>query len=415
LFLSAGCSDFFNPTIVEEVKGPSSDLPNPFEKETGEGSNPFPKDFDPNAGTFSEAKMLANIGLNVIFPEARNFRVEVEALKLRLSEYCQDLQSMEPLKTQWKNAMKAYHKLAAIPVGPLAENDRLAMAYLYSWPSANSCGVDVQVEKMSRIGKIEGELIVSVKGLDALEYLIFEDQLQSTCNLNSPLFRKVKDWVERPESEKRKDRCAFSKHLMSEIESIANWLESSWDPQKRNFSKELYEGKGFSSVHEAVNAVSDAMFAIEEVKDERLGVPLGLHSDCTADQCPERVEHPWSQSEWTAIEQRVLGFEAVYFGGYDKVSKHFGFDDFLNSSGHGAVASSLKEKFLAVEALLKDAKAQGPLTAQVQASSGCGSQGSPEKLCQLFWAVKNLSSSLKLDLLSALSLKAPPVYQGDND
>lgn len=395
LLLTAACSDFF--------KGPS-DMPSG----------------DPNAGSFRDDKMLANIGLNVLVPLAREFRERAEILEREIEGLCVGSDD-RPAREAWRAAMLAFHRLDAVPVGPLAESGRALRAEIYGWPVFNACGVDLEVVKLSQ-GHVPPErLLYTMKGLGALEYLIFEAGLGTQCNPVNPNHRPAFAWAGKPDPEKRRDRCQYAKTVAARLADDARVLESAWNPDGGNFTKTLINGSRFASLSEAVNAMSDAMFSLEEVKDLRLGRPLGLHQDCSEPEkkCPADVEHRWSGLAVQAVMARLEGFAGV-FNGTGRAHAGFGFDDRLRESGHDSVVKNVLSALNQAQATAARVKGLGRLDDMIRAMDPAACAATNEEhpavpACLLHRHVRALSSVLKTEFLTALALKAPPAHQGDND
>lgn len=418
--LMISCSDFLNSK--DSPKSPS--LPKP----TG-GNNPFPTGFDPNAGEFSESKMLANIGLNVIAPLTKEFRLQSEILESDVNELCEELNKGQQAKAQeelvqkrWSKVMLTYHALDAVPVGPLDDQGRLLSDNIYGWPSFNACGIDLEVVKLSQSGANNPKMLFTLKGLGAIEYLFFDSNLSTQCNALNPNHKPAFDWAAKPTIEKRKDRCQMARQLMADLVGNAQRLESAWNPAGQNFSKVLVDNSRFPSIKAAVNAMSDALFSVEDVKDLRLGRPLGLHKDClSADRkCASLTEHRWSNLGLRAISARLRGFRAAFFGSQDVAGKGFGFDDDLKSIGREDVANNIANYLNQALATAESTDGLGGLQAQIEAMNPSECQATSDdnplvKPCLLHRHVKQLTSKLKTEFLIALSLRAPPTHQGDND
>ncbi len=278
------CADFFNSN---ESQSPAV-MP-----EFGQGAKPFPPGFDPNSGSFTDAKMLSNIGLFVIAPQAKQLRLESELLLIDLQKWLKSLNSSdgtankELAQKSWTQAMLTFHSLDAVPVGPLSSTEVRISEQIYSWPYMNLCGVDHEV--VAR--RLQAPDLFTLKGLAALEYLLFEKNLTSECNPRNPRNQVVLDWTQKPALEKEKDRAAFAILIAQDLIARTKQLENLWDPTSLNYTMLLVNGSLYPRMSDAVNAMSDSLFNIEKVKDLRLAKPLGLHKECEADKCPEATEH----------------------------------------------------------------------------------------------------------------------------
>lgn len=411
-----GCGDFLNSSSSnkDSQTNPQGKL----------GNNPFPPGYDPNSEEFSESHMLANIGLNIIYPGVKDLRLQTELLQSKVKTYCDVLSiegsyvgAEETAKGQWRQTMLSFHKVDAAPVGPMTDDGLFIAQNLYAWPNVNSCTIDVEVEKLARTKVPNRRLLVNAKGLGAVEYLLFSEVDSSNCPLGSPRFANLKKWLEKEEREKKLDRCQFALQLTSELVTHAGSLEEAWDPAGANFSKVMVDGLRYPTVKEAVNDLSDAIFMIEKIKDERLGVPLGLHNSCPTSKCEDQIEHPWSGLPFEAMQARLEGFKQVFFGSSHPGLSGYGFDDDLKSMGREDVAQRMQQAVELAEAQLAKTKAAGSYPEQLSKmdAGACQNTSSEVPLCRLFRSVREISNLMKTDFLTALSLRAPPVFQGDND
>lgn len=416
----SSCSDFTNSKkdAPDSGSNPTPQDPTP---------NPFPPGYDkPNEQPFTEERMLVNIGVNVIAPQVRRFRLQTELLQNQVQEYCQALQTEEDIerkeenvREQWIEAMLEYHRLEAAPVGPLSDSQLVLASKIYSYPYTNTCGLDFHIAR-GNIANLP-QLPFSIKGLATLEYLLFEPTLNSSCNPNA--FPDTHRWAAEVEPlQKKKDRCQWAQALSEDLTANARLLERYWDVDEGNYTKSLIDGSLYPSPRKATNAVSDALFAIENLKDQRLGKPLGLHKDCPEERasCPEMAEHPYSGIALEAQAQSLRFFKQVFMGTQFLGLPGYGFDDLLAAHGHIQTAPQLEalvNRALQTNTRLRE---QGSLREQIAQLDPLACENSTpdnrlEELCAYQKEVREIVNFLKTDILTALSLVAPPVYQGDND
>lgn len=416
VFIVVSCSDFNNPPRRQDGPTPQGPV----------GKNPFPPGFEkPNEGEFTEAKMLVNLGVNLVVKDVRNFRLKAELLRDTLAASCEA--KMTPsaqtsAKNAFRDAMLAFHGLSAMTFGPLAEDKGALQSRIYAWPFINTCGIDQEVEALTRdAAKPVADLGVNLRGLGAIEYLLYEPALKSACNARA--FPLVKAWSEKADAEKRLDRCATAARLAQDVMEAAVYLEKRWDLEEGNYSKTLIDGSVYPDMKEAVTAVVHGMFAFEKLKDERLGRPLGLHKLCTSDawKCPENAEHPLSGLAFEAIRTQYDNFKEIFWGSRDRDAKAFGIDDLLISHGHAAAVAELRAAMDQLDDSLAAVEAEGTtLQEQIEAMlpEDCRATTVTDRrvpVCAMFQDVRTIATMFKTDVLTMLSLRAPPGYQGDND
>lgn len=415
--LLASCTDFFK---TEKAPRPPSDSTAP-----QQGGASLPSEFQkPNEGPFSEQKMLINIGTNVIARSVETFNSQIPVLKNSLRQYCEVLSSgvsatreETQARLDWERTMLAFHQVAAIPLGPLMDNGRLLNDFVYSWPYLNTCGIDQKVLEHSQNPTSSTNLVFNVRGLSALEYLLFEKSYKSTCNPRAN--PKMVEWNALPLGKKKLHRCLWAQELISDVEVKAQDLQAKWSMDKGNFTKTLIDGTRYKNLKESLNALTDALAHIEKLKDGKLGRPLGRHKDCTEDNCPKDVEHLYSGLSLAAIEAELQVFKAVFTGSFSNQAA-YGLDDLLTQSGRPEVAQKILAALDQALSSVRVAQEKGSLQEQIEASNPtlCKTTTTLDRkveICAVHADVREVAFLLKTEVLAALALRAPPTQQGDND
>lgn len=382
-----------------------------------------------NMGAFSKEKLLVNVGLNLVWPAVSEFKQDTEALKEKINLYCtglitdaRDVLDLEDeTKKQWKKTMLTYHQLDAAAFGPLVDNGRFIIDNIYSWPLINTCGVDKAVSDLSKTGIPNLKVLFTSKGLAALEYMFFDSSVTSTCNLRNAKNKDIVEWLKKPIKDRQIDRCHYAKVVIQDLNDKADTLLKEWDPEGKNYSAKLIDNTIYENLDKAINKISDTLFSIEYMKDFRLGKPMGLHKEClSADKiCPEDIEHKWSQISFEAMETQALTFKRIFFGHEGLQEPNFAFDDYLISLGRKDIADLISTNIDLILLELAELKTQGSFTELVQDLKNNPCKGKEEEgkanLCSLHHKVRTITTELKTDVLIALSLQAPPTFQGDND
>jgi len=443
--LLAGCSDFLNNDKAKSMNGPAGGLT---EGPKRPDVNPLPPGLEnPNQAPFTEEKMLVNIGINVIAPAAADLALETSVLEKRIARACQALsQAGESAgtgltaewleaQTQWKRAMLAFHRVDSFPIGPLWKEDKKISSRIYSWPLFNSCGIDNETVRVKDgIGTSGSDLPNPVRGLGAIEYLLFEPSMGTKCNARA--YPLVVKWTALSQTEKRRDRCALASRLATDLSEQSKVLSDEWDPKGRNYTRMFIDKSDskYPNVQAAANAVTDSLFQIEALKDLRLARPLGFHKDCVSPtgKCPLDSEHPFSDFALAAASARLAAFnDAIHgqFNGAQGTTNGFGFDDLLISRGHAEIATKLsglievsRQGFKKYSMSVGSGVTGGGRTfiseIETMSKDECVASTSSNRqveICALFQDVRAVSISLKAELLAVLALRSPPTYQGDND
>lgn len=417
--LTASCSDFFNPEKSGGAAGGNNN--------NGAQNNPgeLPAEFQkPNEGAFTEQKMLINIGTNVILRSVENLSAQVPVLKNSLRQYCEALSSgstatreEDQVKADWERTMLSFHEVATAPIGPLLDDGRAINDYVYSWPYLNTCAIDKNVLENANSPITLGNQIFNTRGLYAIEYLLFENSLNTTCNLRAN--PALKDWNERADLQKKLDRCQWASELVKDVEVKTTALKSKWAVEQGNFTRTMINNSRYPSSKEAINALTDSLAAIETLKDHKLGKPLGRHKECTTDTCAKNVEHLYSGLSLASAEAQLKAFRAVFTGSYSN-QPAFGFDDLLARSGRDDVAQKMIVAIDKALASVRAAQNNGSLFDQIEAVDPVLCKASTmsdrkAEICAVHADVRDVAFLLKTEVLAALALRAPPSHQGDND
>ncbi len=84
--------------------------------------------------------------------------------------------------------------------------------------------------------------------------------------------------------------------------------------------------------------------------------------------------------------------------------------------GREDVALSMKRNLDQFFETLESVKQMGPLKSQIEQMDPLACESSESVgVCVLFQNLRVITTKMKTEFLVALSLKAPPTYQGDND
>lgn len=418
--LTASCADFFQ-TTKPAAKAPADS--NNQNSETGTGT--LPGDFQkPNEGPFTEEKMLINIGTHVVARSVESFAATVPVLKNSLRQYCEGLsqgvnsrRAEAQAQMDWERSMLAFHELEAAPFGPLIDEGRALNDFLYSWPYLNTCDIDKKAYENSQASVEASSLLFNVRGLGAIEYLLFEKTLKSSCNLRA--HPAMRTWNALPDTQKKLHRCLWAQELIKDVEVKSTELNNRWSLNRGNFTKALIDGSRYSSIKEAINGLTDALGYVEKLKDTKLGRPLGRSKECSEDKCSQDVEHRYSGLSLAAAEAHLKGFKAIFNGSYGNQTG-YGLDDLLATAGRADVAERVNAALNTALNSLRAAQERGSLYDQAEAMSPalCKSTTATdrkEEICAVHADVREVAFLLKTEVLAALALRAPPTHQGDND
>jgi hypothetical protein len=186
---------------------------------------------------------------------------------------------------------------------------------------------------------------------------------------------------------------------------------AAWSPEGRNFRAQFIDagraGSVFASEQQAFNAVSDALLYLEkEVKDWKLGWPLGLVPEClnAPSPCPSDVESRYARASTQHLRQNLAAFRGAFAGcGSGLVA--LGFDDWLEAAGAGDLARAM------LEALDRAELAAGALSEPLEVALVTDI----DSVRALHAAVKGVTDLLKTEFITVLDFELPMALEGDND
>ena len=367
---------------------------------------------------FDEAALIDGLVNQVFIPANDSFEQSSVSLATAVETYCNDINegndaatSLANAKQAWRDNMANWQQLEVMQVGPLLSNDNNLRNTIYSWPTTSECAVDqdVGLYEASLNGGEEYDITRrtnSRRGLDAAEYLLFNDNLNHSCPNDS---LAPAGWNARPVQEKQLARCQFAVAVTSHIASSATALKQSWTGEQ-GFATELTTAgeseSQFDSAHGAVNHITDAMFYVDSItKDLKLAAPIGLATNsCGSAACTDDVESLFADNAIDNVKNNLIALQSLFLGaplGTDAV----GFDDYLIAEEHAELANTMATD---IQAAIDAAEAfEGSMLDAVN--------NNPERIQDLHSAVKTVTDNLKSMFITYLSLELPITSAGDAD
>ncbi|TQV87092.1 imelysin family protein [Aliikangiella coralliicola] len=377
---------------------------------------------------FDESTLVANLTNNVITPTFQNFGSLTTQLHQSVDQYCNLEKSFNAgnateqarddqkllTQNQWKDSMSEWQKIEVMQLGPLITDQSSLRNKIYSWPVVNTCAVDQDVTFFNE-GTINGapydikQRVVTRRGLDALEYLLFNTVLDHSCTASTA----PAGWDSLTDNQRREWRCQFATEVAKDVADNTQVLLDGWSGSG-GYAQSLLNaasqpGSDFANVHEAVNRISDAMFYVDSVtKDAKLGVPLGISDNsCQQNICPQDLESQFANQSLANIRSNLVSLKALFTGelATGNASDTTGFDDFLVEEGAQTTATEILG---AIDAAIANVDAyQENLSDTIQSDA--------TQVQATHAQVKAITDQLKEDFINQLSLELPASSAGDND
>lgn len=388
---------------------------------------PAPPPPPPPEPAFDTAAMLTNLSANVIqrnygalAEDSRNFAAADGPIAALCTGVGGESEAamLATAQAQWRELSRAAQATELHVIGPALANGealRLRVTSFSGGPNS-TCGID-QSAALVHMEDPDFNIAsrsLNQRGIGAIEYLLFNEDLTHTCASVVPA---TQGWNELEESVRRRARCDLAQLIASDIAEAADLLNSRWGDYSSEFVAE-------GNVGATLQLVTDALFAIDtHVKDEKLGIPTGIHDDCSSHSCPATVESRFSRNSLANVRANVQSFLDMFQG-----LEGSGFDDLIEDDGFPEVSArfvansqavmaaidvapnSLYDEVLAID---NDTAETACTNAFAQPDGGDPADGSQS--CRITGLLKRVTDDLKIDFVTIVEVEIPGSAQTDND
>jgi predicted lipoprotein len=374
----------------------------------------------PQASTepFSKARLLEATADCAVYHYCV-FEQSAQALEVATSGYAEAATPASRTRAQqaFLAAMQSWQRAEMFRFGPAARSTEPGgqdlRDLIYAWPVGPECKVDEQTVSRSYATPAFHSLDftaspVTGRTLNALEYLLFTDAVDNHCSQFTAI-NASGSWAALSPEDIASRRRAYSAEVAKDVVARSRQLLDAWAPSGGNF-RALMLGSGpgnelFTSEQQVLNTVSNAMFYVDdELKDLKLGTPLGITPECTAAACPDAVESTYTDQSIEYIRANVIGFRRLFEGCGSDYSG-IGFDDWLRDAGGSDLADRMLTDLAAIEGAID--QASGSLAQTVV--------NNRERPLAVHAALKAVTDELKTEFVTVLNLELPAAIEGDND
>ena len=251
--------------------------------------------------------------------------------------------------------------------------------------------------------------MISARGIDALERLLFAQDNTNTCDPAININREG-TWAALTSTELAERRRAFALTLADDLIASLTRLNEEWSNDGESALALRAGSAPFSSQREALDQVYAALLYLDKVsRDVKLALPLGFSPECATERCPERLEHTLAGLSRDALIANIEAFRMIFEGRLSldapPAEGLVGLDELLAEEG----AEALSEEIIR----LSTARLDGlrPLSADLSITL----RDDPEALLTVYDSLKSLTDLLKSQLVTVLNLSLPMEGAGDND
>lgn len=322
---------------------------------------------------------LKNIAENAILPAYEDFKEKANDLEKAVVEFGGNTNqnTLENVQLKWIEAAISWKKASVFIQGPV-EDLFLASAIDYQsvhYPNIEKAIIDGK--------KIDNEYInskgSSLKGLKAIEYLIYGDTTQTG---------KILDLYTHKTG---KERLHYLQALTENLHINAGKIKDAWSSDKGNYLADFEQADGREAGASLGVLINKLVSQLNMLKDEKLGAPAGRRNNGTPQ--PELAEGIPSGQSFILLKSEVQGFESVITA-HGKGGIDYLLDQLDAKSGDQLLSKQISEQFVKIYDQI-DAIHQ-PLPVAVVDEK--------EKVALLYNDLKQLQVLLEVDLVNNLGI-----------
>ncbi|MBL4797131.1 MAG: hypothetical protein JKY50_06945 [Oleispira sp.] len=289
---------------------------------------------------FNCESMLNSLLNNAVIPTVDELAEKLTALNTGVNQYCDNVGQVEEAnqlsaaQTQWAAAMAVWQRLEVMQFGQIAQQ----RDDFYSWPLNDECKVDVDVV-LGQAGDYDISARTSPRrGLDALEYLLFDSANDSA---NGKLYVRCQtvgagkitdvpgllEWDDLALVEQKAQRCKQSSNITSHLIIRAETLKQSLVAGVFDDSVDTYQ--------DAADSISDALFYVDKLsKDVKSN--KALPASVSGSFNSAHLESQYAKVSLSNIHNNLLGAKLLM-----TANGSVGFYDFLVAAGQEGLANTM--------------------------------------------------------------------------
>ena len=262
---------------------------------SGCGADDRKKDFD-------RTLILKNQAENLIIPAYEAFQNHITALNNSFAALKQSpgINTLTAAQNAWKNAKLAWKICEVYNFGPGTE---LGLETAFDrWP-ANNRGIEAAIANYQPAGTYLTTLGSNLKGLPALEYLLYHDSPENTVK-----------------ALKNVNRLNYLVDLGRQLAADIAKLSRAWADYQVKFSTDV----GNKSSSGTTLLANKMVFVLEIILKNKLKEPAGI--GVAKQAAIDKVECPYAQISAEAIRQNLVTLQNTFNGDSGQ-----GFDDYLDA------------------------------------------------------------------------------------
>ena len=330
--------------------------------------------------SFDRRAMLQSIVERAVYPGQEAFTAAADELLAAAAAFLDtpDEARLEAMQAAWRGASNAWEEIALLALD-------LRITAIHNRIDKPPLNVEFVGDILTGDEPIDAAAVENmgstVRGLPAIEYLIFDTDLSAAAI------------VEGFDDSRRRD---YLLALTQNLADKARELQHAWSPEGRDYASRFIKAdQAAGQIQGSINMLANKMFEqLETSLQMRLGEPAGIALG-TGPQ-PELVESPRSQHSLAQIKHGLIGMRRLFNGGEGDDAP--GFDDYLDFVGAtaetGMLSQLIDERF--TNALAAIDAIELPLAVAVAEDA--------DGVAALYEAMRQLLIPLRVDMKSQLSI-----------
>lgn len=377
-------------------------------------------------GVFDRTALMTNLTDNIFIPNYKAAAALADSFSSdsgSLAAYCDSVggvdesTSLAKAQGDWLALMDSVQKTEMHILGPAAENDEALHNRVHSYSSATlaTCALDQAVVESDSSGFQITNRAFNQRGMGAIEYLLFNSNLNHSC---SSQIASTASWNDLTEASRKIKRCGLAHKLAVDVAVASNLIHDKWTEAAAPFRAEFLDKE---SQGENFQLITDGMFYLETfTKSRKLTIPLGIDDKCSSVTCDSLIESPYSLTSLRNIRTNVGEFVRIFNGG-----EGLGFDDLIDEADFKEITLRFQDQLSAVDSKLLEMS--GSLTDQLALVEAAGNDpvcvnsfANPDgessiDACSLAGLLKRVTDDLKIDFVAVVGVAIPGRVQSDND
>jgi uncharacterized protein len=360
-----------------------------------------------------QREILANTSTNIVVPALEDFVTAANALESAASAHAADpsAANREAAQGAFVDALAAWQRVELMQLGPTGMSGTSGAVGgmdlrddVYTYERSSLCRLDQETVEgaYSDVDAFASEL-VNVRGLDAIEYLLFIESEENHCSPMSPINRDG-TWGALGSNGLRDARAAYAATVATLVRRAGEAARDAWLAFAGDLATAGLAESEYPSAQAAFNDLGGAMLYLDtDTKDMKLAVPAGI-TGCMEAPCFGELETEYADVGAAAILENLRVFQRMYLGAEPGTDAP-GWDDLLIEVGaeelNTMLADALTDAITATEAL-------GPSLRDAITNN-------PADVMTAYDAISLVTRLFKTDVFTVLDIEPTGPRIGDND